>query len=35
MLPVNNKKHPDWEYMGNYMKKIEYNQLSRLIDYLH
>ena len=35
MLPVNNKKHPDWEYMGNYMKKIEYNQLSRLIDYLN
>lgn len=34
MLPVNDEDEPDWEYMKNYMKKIEYKQLTKLIEHL-
>lgn len=35
MLPITNENSPDWEYMELYMKKIEYEQLSKLIKYLN
>jgi len=34
LLPINNNKEPDWEYMGNYMKVVEYKQICKLIEYL-
>lgn len=33
MLPILDNGEPDWEYMENYIKKIEYKQLAKLINY--
>ena len=35
MLPVNANNNPDWEYMKDYMKYVEYKQLFKLIEYLN
>jgi len=35
LLPVNSDKEPDWNFMENYMRTIEYKQLSKLIEYLN
>ena len=32
MLPVTPKDEPDYEYMENYMREIEYRLLNRYID---
>ncbi|WP_134391800.1 restriction endonuclease subunit S [Flavobacterium psychrophilum] len=31
LLPVNSKKEPDYEYMENYIKKIEFEKLNKYI----
>lgn len=31
LLPVNSKKEPDYEYMENYIKKIEFEKLTKYI----
>jgi hypothetical protein len=33
MLPVNTKNNPDYKYMENYMKRLEYRKLKEYIDY--
>lgn len=33
-IPVTKDNKPDWEYMENYMKKIEYEKTVKLIKYL-
>lgn len=33
MLPINAKQEPDYEYMENYMKQIEYNKLQEYLKY--
>lgn len=33
-LPINKEGNPDWDYMELYMKKIEYEKLKKLVDYL-
>ena len=33
MLPINKNKEPDYEYMENYMKKIEYQKLKKYLEY--
>ena len=32
MLPANNKEEPDYEYMENYIRNIEFSMLNRYID---
>lgn len=34
MLPINQNNEPDYEYMENYMKSLEYNQLQKYLDYI-
>ncbi|PWE19940.1 restriction endonuclease subunit S [Aliarcobacter skirrowii] len=34
MLPVNDKKEPDFEYMEQYMKNITYKKIKQYLDYL-
>ena len=31
MLPINKSNEPDYEYMNNYMKKLELNKLKRYL----
>lgn len=31
MLPINKEKQPDYEYMENYMKRLEYEKLSKYL----
>jgi hypothetical protein len=31
MLPVNSKKEPDYEYMENYIKKMEFEKLNKYL----
>lgn len=33
LLPINSKNEPDYEYMGNYIKKIEFDKLSQYLKY--
>ncbi|MBD3362698.1 restriction endonuclease [Candidatus Dojkabacteria bacterium] len=33
MLPMNNQNQPDFEYMENYMKCLEYNKIKKYLDY--
>lgn len=33
MLPVNEKKEPDYRFMENYMKQLELNKLKKYLDY--
>ena len=33
LLPINDKNEPDYEYMENYMKRIEYNKLNEYLKY--
>jgi Type I restriction modification DNA specificity domain len=33
LLPINEKGHPDYDYMENYIKKIEYDKLSKYLYY--
>lgn len=33
LLPYNSKGHPDYAYMENYMKQLEYQKLSTYIEY--
>jgi hypothetical protein len=35
ILPTNKNKEPDYEYMENYMKKIEFNKLKNYLDYIN
>lgn len=35
MLPVDKENQPDWKFMENYMKQVEFNQLTKLINYLN
>ncbi len=32
VLPINNKRQPDYDYMENYIKKLEYEKLTNYID---
>ena len=32
MLPITDDNRPDYDYMGNYMRKVEYRLLNRYID---
>lgn len=34
MLPVNEKKEPDFEYMEQYMKNLTHNKIKQYLDYL-
>ena len=34
MLPVNSKGQPNWEFMENFMRKIEYKKLNIYLDYI-
>lgn len=34
MLPIKSNREPDWQFMENYMKQIEYEKLTKIIDYL-
>lgn len=34
MLPINDNKEPDWNFMEKYMKHIEYERLTNLTEYL-
>lgn len=34
LLPINSIGNPDWQFMENYMKQIEYEKLTKIIDYL-
>lgn len=34
MLPVTSDNEPDWQFMENYMKQIEYEKLTKIINYL-
>lgn len=31
MLPINEKQEPDYEYMENYIKMIEFNKLTEYL----
>ena len=33
MIPINNNSDPDYEYMENYMKRLEYKKLSEYTNY--
>lgn len=33
-LPVADDNEPDWQFMENYMKQIEYEKLTKIINYL-
>ena len=33
MLPINENKEPDYEYMENYMKRLELEKLKKYLDY--
>jgi len=33
MLPMNEKSKPDYEYMENYIKKLEYQKLEKYLKY--
>lgn len=33
LLPINSKNEPDYEYMENYIKKIEFDKLSQYLKY--
>ena len=33
MLPVNEKKEPDYRFMENYMKQLELNKLKKYLEY--
>jgi hypothetical protein len=33
MLPINSKNQPDYEYIENYMKKLEYNKLTKYMEH--
>jgi len=35
ILPITEYNEPDWKYMEHYMMKIEYKQLTKLIEYLN
>ncbi len=35
MLPVNGEENPDYEFMSNFMKEIEKQQISKYEDYLN
>lgn len=35
MLPINEKEQPDYEYMEQYTKNIEYKKLMQYLDYLN
>jgi len=34
LLPVNNKNKPDWDYMEQYMKIKEFEQLNKILDFI-
>ncbi|MFV8805893.1 restriction endonuclease subunit S [Aerococcus urinaeequi] len=34
MLPIKSNREPDWQFMENYMKQIEYEKLTKIINYL-
>lgn len=34
LLPINSIGNPDWNFMENYMKQIEYENLTKIINYL-
>ena len=34
-LPVTDDNEPDWKFMESYMKQVEFNQLTKLINYLN
>jgi hypothetical protein len=31
LLPINDKKEPDFEYMENYIKQLEYKKLNEYL----
>ena len=33
LLPINEKKEPDYEYMENYIKRLELEKLKKYLDY--
>lgn len=33
-LPINSKGQPNWEFMENFMRKIEYKKLNIYLDYI-
>jgi hypothetical protein len=33
LLPVNQRKEPDYAYMGNYIKQLEYRKLKAYCEY--
>ena len=33
MLPVNKNNKPDYDYMENYMKNLEYKKLSKYLEF--
>lgn len=35
MLPVNNNGEPHWEYMSNFVKKLEKENIENLLNYLY
>jgi len=32
LLPINDQNEPDYDYMENYIKKLEYEKLTKYID---
>lgn len=34
LLPINDQNEPDYEYMENYIKKIEHQKIKKYLDYL-
>ena len=34
LLPINSKGQPNWEFMENFMRKIEYKKLNIYLDYI-
>lgn len=34
ILPINSKGQPNWEFMENFMRKIEYKKLNIYLDYI-
>ncbi len=33
LLPIDNLGNPDWDYMANYMKAIEYQKIQKYLNY--
>lgn len=35
LLPVNDNNEPDWNFMEDYMKKIEYEKISKVLEFIN